>query len=624
VARTNRPQQRGGACAWAGDRSPWLLGAVLLVGACGGGSIDPPANPASPEPARGALAPTGGVATPLLVSYTPAQLQTLLKGNADGQAVLAAAGAPRCGVAVYRVAYATVGGAGEASRASEALMLPTGGGNCAGSRPIVEFAHGTAGMKSYDIAALNQTTNEAWFESALLAAMFAAQGYIVVAPNYVGYDTPDVATLAYHPYLNRTQQAQEMIDALKAARTALAARPQSGLLDGGELLLSGYSQGGYVALAAHRAMQAAAMRVTAAAPMSGPYALAAFGDAIVFGNVPVGSTIFMPLLTTSYQKTYSNLYTATSVYYESAYATGIESLLPNAQPYAALYQANLLPPTALFSSTAPPSTGNAALDAVLAVPTTTFGSTGFGKGDLVTNTLRVSYGTDALANPDGAFPNTLPGAPQAGAPSHPLRIALKNNDLRDWTPSGTAPLQLCGGHNDPTVFYATNTGTMAAYWSAGVAAGGIKVLDVDPDGAAPLLLTGGYFSTIENTADAAFLADLHKGVTNTVQIASDVRAAIVALYPAGFTSTAGGPVPSSPAGYFVQAMTQYIGAIAATDAGIVLSGKTDTFKTDVGAFLVANYHVPLAELACTRATRDFFAAALQSAARHRHTAAGLP
>ena len=31
-----------------------------------------------------------------------------------------------------------------------------------------------------------------------MAAVFAAQGYIVVAPNYAGYDG---STLDYHPYL---------------------------------------------------------------------------------------------------------------------------------------------------------------------------------------------------------------------------------------------------------------------------------------------------------------------------------------------------------------------------------------------------------------------------------------
>ena len=33
----------------------------------------------------------------------------------------------------------------------------------------------------------------------MIAAMYAAQGFIVVAPNYAGYD---ISTLGYHPYLN--------------------------------------------------------------------------------------------------------------------------------------------------------------------------------------------------------------------------------------------------------------------------------------------------------------------------------------------------------------------------------------------------------------------------------------
>jgi len=55
-------------------------------------------------------------------------------------------------------------------------------------------------------------------EGALIAAMFAAHGYIVVAPNYAGYDT---SSLSYHPFLNGEQQSKEHDDALTAARTAL-------------------------------------------------------------------------------------------------------------------------------------------------------------------------------------------------------------------------------------------------------------------------------------------------------------------------------------------------------------------------------------------------------------------
>src|SRR6202007_2436583 len=110
-----------------------------------------------------------------------------------------------------------------------------------------------------------------------LAALFASQGYIVVAPNYAGYDT---STLPYHPYLIADQQSKDMIDALSAARPALPLASLTTVADNGQLFITGYSQGGYVAMATHRAMQAAGTVVTGAAPMSGPSALAAFGVSV--------------------------------------------------------------------------------------------------------------------------------------------------------------------------------------------------------------------------------------------------------------------------------------------------------------------------------------------------------
>ena len=141
-----------------------------------------------------------------------------------------------------------------------------------------------------------------------MAGVFAAEGYIVVAPNYVGYDT---STLGYHPYLNGDQQSKDMIDALTAARSALPTADAPATTDGGQLLVTGYSQGGYVAMATHRALQEAGETVTASAPMSGPYALSAFSDAIFQGQVTGGSPVNLTLLITSYQNAYGNLYAST-------------------------------------------------------------------------------------------------------------------------------------------------------------------------------------------------------------------------------------------------------------------------------------------------------------------------
>src|SRR6202167_6056822 len=102
--------------------------------------------------------------------------------------------------------------------------------------------------------------------------------------------------------------------------------------DDGRLFITGYSQGGYVAMATHRAMQAAGMTVTAAAPMSGPYALAAFVDAVFYGEVNGDATVSSTLLLTAYQRAYGNIYADPVDAFESQYAAGLDSLLPTTTP----------------------------------------------------------------------------------------------------------------------------------------------------------------------------------------------------------------------------------------------------------------------------------------------------
>ncbi|HTT11272.1 MAG TPA: prolyl oligopeptidase family serine peptidase [Burkholderiaceae bacterium] len=409
-------------------------------------------------------------------SLTAADLTAQLQSTPAGQQLLLVAGMPTCGVDVHYIQYGTVGGAGESTTASGVLMVPTGAASCTGKRPIVLYAHGTTTDRTYNLAAIADTTNAANGEAALVAAMFAAQGYIVVAPNYAGYDS---SPLPYHPYLNADQQSKEMIDALTAARKAIGNVFASGTSDSGKLFVTGYSQGGHVAMATVRAMQGLTtpITVTASAPMSGPYAMEAMGDAIFFGSVNIGATVFTPLITTSFQKAYGNVYNATTDVYEATYATGIDTLLPSTTPLDQLFVENKLPQTALFSSTTP-VTGNATLDAALAVPSNPLFATGFGASNLVLNSVRVAWALDALASPDGAVPTPQPGVPVAVAPQYGLRKDFKTNDLRNsaWFP--TAPMLLCGGNADPTVFFSVNAQTMQAFW-AGLPPGAVTVLDVD-------------------------------------------------------------------------------------------------------------------------------------------------
>jgi acetyl esterase/lipase len=454
--------------------------AAAVLSACGS---DSDTSAVSNSTAHGTLAEN----PPLrIASLNAASLAAQLSASATGAELLQITGAPRCGVDFYYLKFWTVGGAGESTESSGALMVPTGAApGCSGPRPIVLYAHGTQTDKTANIA---DVTNPANLEGVLVAAMFAAQGYIVVAPNYAGYD---ISTLGYHPFLDAVQQSGEMIDTLSAARSALPNTFSSATSDNGKLFVTGYSEGGHVAMATQRALEAAGKAVTAAAPMSGPYALEAFGDAIFFGDVDIGSTVFGPLLTTSYQHAYRNIYSSPSDIYSSTYAAGIETVLPSATPIDTLFANGSLPQTALFDSTTPIVTipGNATLSteltAALAIPSdpsnpdTPLFDAGFGSPFLINNDYRVSYALDAAANPDGAVPTPVAGVPLAAvAPTQTLRLAFYTNDMRngDWAPN--SPTLLCGGDQDPTVFFSVNTGTMAAFWST-LPAGLVTVLDLN-------------------------------------------------------------------------------------------------------------------------------------------------
>jgi acetyl esterase/lipase len=474
------------------------LGAALL---CGCGSSTQTSAVAT-STAHGTLAENPPFR---IASLDAATFKAELGATPSGAQLLQLTGAPSCGVDFYHVKFWTVGGAAETTESSGALMVPTGAAPaCSGPRPIVLYAHGTNTDKTLNIADITNPSNT---EGALIAAMFAAQGYIVVAPNYAGYD---ISTLGYHPYLNAEQQSGEMIDILTAARAALPKTLSSATSDGGKLFVTGYSQGGYVAMATQRALQATGATVTGVAGMSGPYALEAFGDAILFGNVDLGSTVFTPLLSTSYQKAYGDIYTTPSDMYSATYVNGIETLLPSAAPLATIFSSGLLPQLALFDSTTPVVTvpGNAVLSAELTAllkvpgspgyplpttPQTPLFAAGFGSPYLLNNAYRVNYALDAASNPDGATPPGIAGVPlAAAAPTQPLRLAFYKNDLRNGAWAPTSATLLCGGDQDPTVFFPVNTGVMAAFWHPLVQAGLITVLDVNgtPGGAFAALQTG--------------------------------------------------------------------------------------------------------------------------------------
>jgi hypothetical protein len=176
--------------------------------------------------------------------------------------------------------------------------------------------------------------------------------------------------------------------------------------------------------------------------------------------VNASSTLFMPMVLTGYQKSYGGIYTATSDVYEANYATGFESYFPGKVSYTDLVATGKVPLAALFDTASLPGapTGQAL---------TPLWQAGFGTPNLIKTSYRNSYLGDAQANNVN--------------PLHPLRAALKQNDLTVTVPQPVGATMLCGGGADPIVYYSTNTGALLAKvgWTAGVGAGAVLQVNMD-------------------------------------------------------------------------------------------------------------------------------------------------
>ncbi len=453
---------------------PAALGMAVaaLVAACGGGDVDDGSSfDLTGAPGSLLAAPSA------LASLTPEWYAETAKTNTTLASLLQVAGTPKCTVTFNYYQYGTVGGAGEKTTASGGIMVPSGdNAECQGERPVLLYAHGTSTDKNKNMAAPTDG------EAALVAAMYAAQGYIVVAPNYAGYEA---STLPYHPYVNMEQQAQDVVDALTAARKGFSA---VGANASDKLFVAGYSQGGFVSMAAQRKLQLAGTPVTAGAHSSGPYALGQYVDANFLGRVALGATAFAPLLSTSFQRAYGNIYASPEAMYETTFSTGIETLLPSTTPIDTLFSTGKLPATFMFEGTAP--------DPRLALF--------FGTPNLIKTSYRQALLADFAAN--------------TAAPQHPLRVAAYKNDLlqQNWTPN--RPMLLCGGKEDPTVFFDVNTtGTTGAqaYFGSRMPAGTLLVLDVDSTPSSPsdpfALVKGGFAIAKAAAGDAATVVRNYHG-----------------------------------------------------------------------------------------------------------------
>lgn len=281
-------------------------------------------------------------------------------------------------VDIYDITYYTRWHDGSQIKASGLYMVPV---NVNRAMPQVLYHHGTSVAKNRGGMFFNGEETLCYF--------FAADGYCVVMPDYIGLGRGEKR----HLYQHADSEGQAAIDLMKACNSL---NEKIGVNTNGQIFITGYSQGGHAAMATHRKLQneyRGVYKVTASSPMSGAYDMTGAQRETMFK--PYTQPHYLPYLYESYQEAYKvydgDLYQA----YKPEFREKLKRLYSGKYQH---YQIN---------------------DSLPKVPKDVF--------------------SDSIIN---EFVNN---------PSFPFRKRLEENNLHNWKPE--APLQLCYCKSDEEVSY---------------------------------------------------------------------------------------------------------------------------------------------------------------------------
>jgi hypothetical protein len=320
---------------------------------------------------------------------------------------------------------------------------PFGGRTVAsGALAVPENPGKASPLLSYQHGTLTQKTEAPsanLYGETLIGIVMACTGYVSALPDYLGLgDSPGL-----HPYHHARSEASAAVDMLRAARVFCA---NSKIQLNGQLFLCGYSQGGHATMALHRELEhyhADEFPITACAPMAGAYDLSGVTSDSILADQPTPSPYYFAYLLAAYREAYQ-LTGSWSDWLAAPYDTTLPPLL---RGYSSGGEINAAMPPAPISILKP---------AVLA-----------------------------------AFKSN---------PRHPLRLALRDNDLYRWTPR--APLRLYHCRADRDVIFANSTVARDSFLSRGATQ--VELIDPLPIGdhgactVPSFLLAKAWFDTLKN------------------------------------------------------------------------------------------------------------------------------
>ena len=273
---------------------------VLLIALFAFSSCSKSDSPIEPEVFnRGSIVSTSSLGT-----YSVAFLKTVLTSLNGGQTANINL---TYDVDAYKVVYKTIDWNGNLVNASGVIFMPRGKNNLS----LISLQHGTQ-TKRINVGSANVL-------NAPDGLIGASLGYYTVEADYLGLGESNLM----HPYHYAKSEADPVIDIIRAGRYYAN---QNKIILNGQVFLAGYSEGGYVTLAAHKEIQekyGSEITVTASAPMAGAYDLNLTAKKIIQGKI-YNQPAYLAFFSVAYNSIYN--WNKLGDFFNSPYAEMMPSL----------------------------------------------------------------------------------------------------------------------------------------------------------------------------------------------------------------------------------------------------------------------------------------------------------
>ena len=236
-----------------------------------------------------------------------------------------------------------------------------------------------------------------------LGIIFATMGYTVLQPDYLGLGINE----GVHPYVHADSEAWVAVDMMRHVEENYEDNAPDRYVND-QIFISGYSQGGHAGMALHRSLElefSDEYTVTAASHMSGPYSISESMIDFTLGDDEYGFSAYLASTTLSMKAAYPTMLADFEVedIFKPEYADDVR-----------LFEAE----------------------------------------EIDLNELNLALETQLMADVGAIIPKEMvfPEIVEAlhNDPSHPLSVALADNDVYDWAPQAPTRLMYCTADDQVT------------------------------------------------------------------------------------------------------------------------------------------------------------------------------